>query len=140
MTFNSGGLFAAAELGGAFNDGTIFELGPLGGAPLYSFAAQADGAAPNGGLVFDTAGNLYGTALGGGINANCRGCGTLFKGIPPAAPGGPWGGALLWSFTGGADGTHPGPLIFDAAGTALYGTTDFAGAATGWGTVFKLTP
>ena len=77
----------------------------------------------------------------GSADPDCdlRGCGTIFKGIPPSTPDGPWDGALLWSFTGGADGGDPGPLTFDPAGTTLYGTTYFGGAGH-YGTVFKLTP
>ena len=109
---------------------------------LWSFTGHADGAFPSGDLVFDNAGNFYGAArIGGRVSVICRqGCGTIFKGIPPATPDGPWSGALLWSFSG-PDGGGPGPLIFDAAGTALYGTTSIHGVARfNPGAVFKLTP
>ena len=147
MTSNSGRLFGATGGGGAFGFGTIFEGfppampgGDWGGA-VYGFTGGADGAYPNGGLVFDNAGNLYGTAGGGGVL--CQGphlppCGTAFKGIPPSTPYDAWGGGLLWTFTS-ADGFYPGPLVLDAAGTALYGATN-EGGAHGTGTVFKLTP
>ena len=150
LTFKCGELAGTTWRGGAFNAGTVFEASPPPTpddawefAPLYSFTGQADGAEPNGGLVFDRAGNLYGTAKSDRTTRNCShgtsGCGTAFMGMPPVTSDGAWGGALLWRFTGGADGGNPGPLIFDADGTALYGTTE-VGGEHGVGTVFKLTP
>ena len=145
LTFNSGRLFGATGGGGAFGFGTVFEGfppptpgGDWGGA-VYSFTGGADGNYPNGSLVFDNAGNLYGTSTGGACYIGHR-CGTAFKGIPPATPNDAWGGVLLWTFSAtGAGGYFPGPVILDAAGTALYGTANEGGAA-GYGTAFKLTP
>jgi uncharacterized repeat protein (TIGR03803 family) len=61
--------------------GTIFKIGPGGESVLYRFTGEADGAAPEAGLVFDAEGNLWGTNIYGGItNSNCtNGCGVLFK-------------------------------------------------------------
>ncbi len=99
----------------------------------YTFTGGSDGDGPNGSLVFDTSGALYGTTEAGG-DLSCNGgggCGTVFKLTPPATPGGAWKFTLLHTFTGGSDGGFPnGGLIFDASGT-LYGTTD--------STVFELT-
>src|ERR1017187_3297435 len=101
---------------------------------LRNFNADGiDGENPYAGLIFDAAGNLYGTTSDGGTSNS----GTLFE-LTPAA-GGTWTEKVLHSFSGGADGTHPyAGLIFDAAGN-LYGTTDLGGAY-GYGTVFELTP
>jgi uncharacterized repeat protein (TIGR03803 family) len=94
---------------------------------LYSFRGTPDGFSPVAGLVRDTAGNLYGTTLYGGV----FGLGTVFK-LDNAN-----NEAILYSFAGGADGQQPyAGLIRDAAGN-LYGTT-FLGGAHGFGTVFKL--
>jgi uncharacterized repeat protein (TIGR03803 family) len=87
-------------------------------------------------LIRDAAGNLYGTTgKGGGLRA-CPlqgGCGTVFKLSPTGTE------TVLYSFTGGADGSNPsGGLIQDAAGNLL-GTTEF-GSAFRSGVVFKLRP
>jgi uncharacterized repeat protein (TIGR03803 family) len=91
-----------------------------------------------GGVIFDSAGNLYGTSQLGGSFTNCHlGCGTVVE-LSPTSSGG-WNTTILYSFTGGTDGRFPGTgLIFDAAGN-LYGTTQYGGTA-GYGVVFKLAP
>ena len=100
---------------------------------LYNFAGGNDGSQPWGGLIFDSAGNLYGTTyLGGTSNA-----GTVYELTP--GKGGAWTETVLYSFAGGADGTGPqSDLNFDQAGN-LYGTTT-GGGSPGNGIVFQLTP
>jgi uncharacterized repeat protein (TIGR03803 family) len=85
----------------------------------------------------DWQGTLYGTTQSGGT-ANR---GTVFKLTPPTIPGGAWTETVLHSFTGpGDDGEYPlAGLIMDQGG-ALYGTTQFGGAISFGGTVFRLTP
>jgi uncharacterized repeat protein (TIGR03803 family) len=142
----AGNLYGTTELGGAYNQGTVFEIANSGGiwteSVLYSFTGSADGGQPAAGLVFDASGNLYGTTNFGG-SANCNlGCGTVFQ-LTPASGG--WTDTVLYTFTGGADGREPyARLSFDAAGN-LYGTTLLGGnvgsvCSSGCGTVFKLTP
>jgi uncharacterized repeat protein (TIGR03803 family) len=101
---------------------------------LYSFAGGADGAQPHQGLIFDQAGNLYGTTFDGGI----YGAGTVYSLIPNGD--GTWKQTVLYNFTGGSDGgwVDWGRLAFDTAGN-LYGVTVFAGSY-GAGTVFQLIP
>ncbi|MGB6386424.1 MAG: choice-of-anchor tandem repeat GloVer-containing protein [Terriglobales bacterium] len=95
---------------------------------LYSFTGGTDGALPEGGVVLDSHGNLYGTSTGatqGGLE------GSVFK----LNPKGKF--TLLHSFgTGGADGAEPFNLVRDSAGN-LYGTTLYGGSSSA-GTVFKL--
>ncbi len=70
LTLDSkGNLFGATIRGGAYNDGTIFEI-PHDTLTLTTFAAFDGnaGIAPQGDLVFDPSGNLYGTTLLGGVN------------------------------------------------------------------------
>jgi len=99
-------------------------------AVLYNFTGGSDGANPQSNLTFDSAGNLYGTTPGGGL-----GYGVVFE----ISPNGGWHETVLYSFTGGADGSSPsGPVIFDNLGN-LYGTTD-SGGAYGYGVVFELSP
>ena len=141
-----GNLYGTTMFGGTAGYGSVFEVSPNGAEKLlYSFqgAGQgADAANPNGGLVLDAQGNLYGTSIEG-IYFNCfnlRGCGTIFK----ITPGGTE--TLLYVFSGDADGWYPnGNLVFDSEGN-LYGTTvnggNFSGSCNvvGCGTIFKLTP
>jgi uncharacterized repeat protein (TIGR03803 family) len=113
---------------------------------LYQFAGGADGALPEAGVIWDAAGNLYGTTTWGGVDScssgDFVGCGVVFKLAP--SPDGTWTESVLYSFTGGADGANPtAGVIFDAAGN-LYGTTGSGGGTSacpdGCGTVFKLAP
>jgi hypothetical protein len=111
---------------------------------LYSFQGGKDGAEPYGGLVFDTAGNLYGTTeLGGDDSCNSgEGCGTVFE-LSPNGKGG-WKKTTLHVFTGGTDGQAPlEPLIIDGQGN-LYGTTGGPGYGHGCpsscGNAFELSP
>ena len=104
---------------------------------LYNFCSQpncSDGAGPQSSLIFDGAGNPYGTTNGGGL----FGYGTVFE-LSPNGSGG-WNETVLYSFTGGADGANPtySNLIFDSLGN-LYGTA-YGGGATGNGAVFELSP
>lgn len=115
--------------------GTVYKLTHSGGSwtqsVLYQFAGGRDGAFPNGGVIFDTSGNIYGTTCCG----NSNNAGTVFE-LTPA--GGGWSERILYAFHGHADGDEPVTgLIFDSSGN-LYGSTIFGG--TGGGTVFELTP
>jgi len=93
---------------------------------LHSFTGGTDGASPQGGLVRDKAGNLYGTTASGGASGN----GVVFKLDTTGTE------TVLHSFTG-PDGTLPyAGLVGDKAGN-LYGTTAFGGTL-GDGTVFKV--
>jgi len=99
---------------------------------LHSFNPSYPGEYPDGGLVADSAGNLYGVTSNGGA----YGYGTAFEFVPNKTGG--WSEKVLHSFSGGNDGGDPlGGLIFDAAGN-LYGMTTFGGSANG--TVFELKP
>src|ERR1700733_3454783 len=101
---------------------------------LHHFGSGTDGAAVYGRVISDAAGNLYGTTAFGGTS----GSGIVFELTNPEAPGG-WNETVLYTFSGGSDGSHPyGGLIFDSAGN-LYGTT-FQGGTSNAGTVYELTP
>jgi len=135
----AGNLYGTTLYGGAYGCGTVFQLAPAANgtwteAVLYSFCSGGtDGAYPYASLIFDAAGNLYGTTEWGGA----YGCGTVFR-LAPAANG-TWTEAVLYSFGNGTDGQNPlAGLIFDAAGN-LFGTT-YGGGAYRVGTVFELAP
>ncbi|MGO9126696.1 MAG: choice-of-anchor tandem repeat GloVer-containing protein [Terriglobales bacterium] len=143
----AGNLYGTTNLGGSSNYGSVYELSPPTSnagwreTDLYSFGDGDDGGFPYGALVFDAAGNLYGTTAGGGSSA-CL-CGTVFELSPPASPGGSWTLTSLYSFVGGNDGAQPhAGLVFDRTGN-LYGTTSIGGGfcgSQGCGTVFELSP
>jgi len=130
---SAGNLYGTTYSGGASGYGVVFKLDTTGTeSVLYSFTGGADGASPYAALLQDSAGNLYGTATGGGIGGCIpNGCGVVFKLDTTGTE------TVLYSFTGGTDGGYPGAgLIQDAAGN-LYSTT-FDGGASGAGVVFKL--
>jgi uncharacterized repeat protein (TIGR03803 family) len=88
------------------------------------------------GLIFDNAGNLYGTTNGGGPHL----FGTVYKLTPSA--GGQWTETILYGFSGAADGGSPQTgAILDNAGN-LYGTTPIGGIVPydQAGVVFEITP
>jgi len=103
---------------------------------LWNFTGT-DGAGSQAGLIFDQAGNLYGTTGGGGPNYS----GTVFELSP--GTNGQWTEKVLYSFDpNGSDGWQPlAPLAFDKSGN-LYGTTSLGGiyGNGGYGTVFELSP
>ena len=130
----SGNLYGAGYLGGAYGNGTVFELTPSNGSwsisRLYSFlGGQANW--PAGTLAMDAAGNVYGAGTAGGA----YGFGGVFKLTPS---NGSWTYTSLHDFSGN-DGNYPnGSVTFDANGN-LYGTT-WIGGANGYGVVWEITP
>jgi len=131
---NNGNLYGTTRLGGLFGYGTVFKMSYTVGVgwtetPIYNFQGDTDGSAPYAGLVFDSAGNLYGTTSAGGSE---RG-GTIFE-LSPS--GDTWTFQLLQSFPSGEGGPYA-PLTIDSSGN-LYGTTRGSGT-NNCGNVFKLT-
>jgi len=137
MILRDGRLYGAVTVGGRFGSGIVFKLNPAGVGErdlrvLYSFRGQPDGSFPYGAIIFDQAGNIYGTTYYGGVN----GIGSVYKLSPQ--PSGEWAEEVLYSFHEGRDGNSPiSNLVFDAVGN-LYGTTSEGGL--GSGTIFKLSP
>ena len=126
----SGNLYSTANSGGTSNNGVVFKINNSGELTvLHNFKGGTDGQNPEGILVMDKAGSLFGTTTAGGAS----GAGTVF-GVTSTGEE-----KVLHSFTGTPDGADPeAGLAWDAAGN-LYGTTT-AGGASGNGTVFKLSP
>jgi len=145
----AGNLYGTTVAGGNLSDcsglgcGVVFKLIPNQDGSwrekvLKRFTGGNDGANPYAGLIFDTAGNLYGTTVAGGHAWACDGlgCGVVFQLIPNQD--GSWTEKVLKRFEGGRDGGNPyAGLIFDLAGQNLYGTTYLGGADDG-GTVFRV--
>jgi uncharacterized repeat protein (TIGR03803 family) len=125
--------------------GVVFELMPNADGTwtesvLYRFKGGKDGGNPETDLIFDQAGNLYGTTKVGGCSGNC---GVVFELTPQTD--GSWMESVLYRFNG-RDGRYPAAgLISDAAGN-LYGTTVLGGDlslcnnGSGCGVVYKLVP
>jgi hypothetical protein len=166
----AGNLYGANSWGGSGGCtspgcGTVFEISPPlqeGGAwtktTIYAFqgvsGAVKDGLTPEGGLIIDEQGNLYGTtSLGGSgpciLLGSPAGCGVVYELSPPTQKGGQWAETILYSFQGGNDGYFPvGDLVFDKHGN-LYGSTWYGGGqgnncdlyyGGNCGIVFKLSP
>src|SRR5271156_6066332 len=82
---NAGNLYGTTSGGGAYNEGTVFELMRKAGGRwtervLHSFKSGGDGSRPAANLIFDASGNLYGTTYAGGVHAS----GTVFELTPEA--------------------------------------------------------
>jgi uncharacterized repeat protein (TIGR03803 family) len=143
----AGNLYGTTSYGGKYTGGTIFRLTPGKNGKwtrriLHSFGARNDGSSPRAGLIFDTAGNLYGTTSNGGAFGGSQYGGTVFELTPHT--GDKWTEKVLHNFGAGYDGANPSAgLIFDASGN-LYGTTAAGGnliaCNLGCGTVFELAP
>jgi uncharacterized repeat protein (TIGR03803 family) len=128
----AGNVYGTTQTGGRYGEGVVFQLSPNQSGSwseriLHAFKSH-DGSNPQGALIFDSLGNLYGTTQGGGANGE----GAAFELSPSVA--GPWTEKVIYSFA-----SAPGPqLTMDAAGN-LYGTTSEFGTANA-GFVFELTP
>ena len=134
----NGNFYGTTQAGGANNAGTVYELSPATGGGwteqiLYSFSyAIGDGYSPQGGVVFDGNGNLYGTTAYAGPNVG----GTLFELTP--ASNGTWTEKILYNFPSGSSHENPfGKISFDSAGN-IYGLAE--GGANGYGVAYELIP
>lgn len=128
-----GNLYGTAQGTGFAGDGVVFKLTPSDNrwteSVIHNFTGL-DGGRPMSGVIFDNAGNLYGTTTVGGLH----GKGNVYQ-LTPSESG--WVATTLYSFAGGSDGENPvGGLIFDQSGN-LYGTTP-SGGSGGGGTLFEL--
>ena len=143
LTLNptNGNLYGTTYDGG-LGFGTVYQLSPNGTGgwaetTLYSFCQSSgcpDGQNPTySNVIFDSNGNLYGTAFGGGANGD----GVVWE---LSNSSGVWTETVLHSFTNAPDGANPGTgLVMDTAGN-LYGITFAGGSGNGKGCVFELSP
>jgi len=146
----NGSLYGTTDEGGTNENGTLFNVRPGPTRPvsvtapwqynlLYRFT-NSDGDNPThaGRLIFDSAGNIYGTTRYGGTSNY----GTVYE---MTSSNGEWTDTILYSFTNGTDGSQPANVVFDQAGN-LYGAATYGGGNTncgfnyGCGTIFELTP
>jgi len=149
-----GGLYGTFVTEGDSHAGLVWELAPPA-APsgkwtldsLYSFLPSGDGNYPVSNVIFDKAGNAYGTTGQGGEFND----GTVFRLTPPPSKGEEWSETILHNFGSPHDGQLPGSLVFGPDG-ALYGTTGQGGFETpgdclpkngesvGCGVVYRIVP
>jgi uncharacterized repeat protein (TIGR03803 family) len=130
MQASNGNLYGTTAGGGAYDNGTVYEISPAGHfRTIHSFCAQqpgcSDGATPYAGLVEDANGNLYGTTYYGGAN----GYGSVFE-ITAARQFIP-----VHSFSN-TDGSYPSSALILASDGNLYGTTSYD--SNGIGTIFQI--
>lgn len=133
---SNGNVYGTTAWGGKVGVGTVFKITPTGKETiLHSFSGDPDGILPQGRLIFDSQGNLFGTTGGGGDFDS----GVVFKLAKTKL-------TILHSFAAnGVDGVTPiAGVTFDANGN-LYGTTLDGGPIPacgqyGCGTVFKIAP
>ena len=129
---SDGNFYGTTSAGGANGDGVVFKITPSGNeSVLYAFkGGTTDGAAPYGGLIQATDGNLYGMTLQGGTSN----AGVAFKITPSGTE------SVLYAFKGGTtDGGAPYVNLIQASDGNFYGMTSSDGAS-GDGVIFKITP
>jgi len=130
-------LYGTAATGGLFSTGVVFRLDESGSETvLYNFTGGTDGGQPEGGVVRDGDGNLYGTTYTGGTQGECEGylgtngCGVVYK-LDTAGEE-----TVLHTFAG-SDGALPSAgLVIDSDGN-LYGSTTAGGPANA-GVIFEI--
>jgi uncharacterized repeat protein (TIGR03803 family) len=149
MIFDTAGnLYGTTGAGGAYGEGiwyfggTAFELSPAAGGTwtekiLYNFGGGDVGFSPGSPLIFDAAGNLYGSTFSGGGSDGFHGlgCGSVFELTPGA--GGTWTASSLHTFMNEDDGCGGGSLILSAEGNPFGAAEE---GEFGYGVVFELTP
>ncbi|HEY3777500.1 MAG TPA: choice-of-anchor tandem repeat GloVer-containing protein [Rhizomicrobium sp.] len=137
-----GNLYGVTEGADTVTDfGTVFRIAPDGTETvLHAFCSSRnckDGAYPQGGLVFDQQGDLYGTTTEGGSKTCSGGCGTVFRVTSKGRE------SVVYSFQGGSDGSAPTATLFPDGKGNFFGTTFQGGVHQrclgGCGTVFELT-
>ena len=147
---HSGNIYGTTVAGGSGEWGAVYKLTHANGhwteSVLYNFTGQDDGGTPSGGVIFDNAGNLWGTTSSGGWNSlpDFYGPGVLYE-LTPNGSG--WTDHTIYKFTdsSGDAGIPVASLVLASDGT-MYGTSSMGGSGLctyntyyqGCGTVFTV--
>ncbi len=126
-----GKLYGTVNNGGAGGRGEVFKVNTngTGFATVYAFTGSTtDGGSPNGGVVQDSSGSLYGATLNYGANGN----GTIYKVKTDGT-----GFKDLHDFISSSEG-NPEYYSLILNGTTLYGVLN-GGGPTGYGSLFSIT-
>ncbi len=130
---NAGNIYGTTPFDGAAGCGVVFKLTPSGEewteSVLWNFTCDFDGGFPFSGVIFDRAGNLYGTTQIGGSD----GGGVVYE-LSPSGSG--WTQSTLYSFVAADNGDPIGGVVLDAQGN-IYGTTGCEGDG---GEAYELSP
>jgi hypothetical protein len=141
----AGNLYGSNSAGGQYGAGTAFELTPIAGgwnfSVIHAFGQSylTDGYYPEGGVILDSKGNLYGVTNAVGPTA-----GNVFE-LSPSADG-QWTETILYSFTDKADGGYPVAGLFRNSAGDLFGSVQEGGIVIpalcplGCGVIFELAP
>jgi uncharacterized repeat protein (TIGR03803 family) len=129
---NAGNLYGDTFGGGPEEGGTVFEMSPAGGSwnfqVLYPFN-RGNGTVGTG-LMFDSAGDLYGVR-----GSDAQDDGEVFK---LTQVDGSWTYTTIHQFSGGNQGASPYEgVVMDASGN-LWGTAS-AGGTHNYGIVYEIT-
>jgi uncharacterized repeat protein (TIGR03803 family) len=121
---SSGNLFGTTFYGGTYGDGTVYEIAAGSGVvtTLASFASFPNYCRPNGKLVEDSSGDLFGTT---------QLAGTVFEVVHGS------GVVTTIATLGGTDGSSPNNCLIMDSGGNLFGTT-YQNGDYGYGTVFEV--
>jgi uncharacterized repeat protein (TIGR03803 family) len=130
----AGNLYGTTQFDLVHQLGAVFELSPSNGgwteSKLYRFSSEEDGYRPTGNLIFDGAGNLYGTTSYGGP----QGAGNVIE-LSPNGSG--WTKSTLFNFDSSDQGALAfGGVVMDSQGNLYGGTAE--NAAQGAGTAYQL--
>jgi uncharacterized repeat protein (TIGR03803 family) len=137
LTFDRAGNLYGVAFSGGHTGGGVYQMTPASGGwtetDIYLFPHNGVNFQPVGGVIADSAGNLYGTTYGAPTVGTY---GSVYE-LTPSGSG--WTLSTLYTFQNGSDGGAPrADLIMDSAGN-LYGTTSVGGPGVG-GTVWELSP
>jgi uncharacterized repeat protein (TIGR03803 family) len=149
LTFYKGSYYGTTSEGGSNGEGTVYQLTPNqnGSATfttIHNFdpfsGSSVDGGLPYAGVIFDSKGNLYGSAFDGGVEGN----GAVYELTPPSGSGGTWTETTLASFSNTGNSPEIGLIggLF-LKGDQLIGTTadctEFNGTCDRSGYIFSIT-